>query len=565
MTQFRTAPLLGLLSLLVAAIPGASQTATLPGRAQTIEALRRAAAFYRSQVSTAGGYHFRYAADLSYGRSEHAEGPTQITVQRAGTPTVALAYLAAFDATGDRFYIDAAREAARALVRGQLCSGGWDYIVEFDAAKRAEYGYRADGCKETRGRNPTTLDDNVTQAALRVLMRVDRALEFGDGEIHSAVEYALDHLLAAQYANGAWPQRFFEPPAAGSQTLRRASYPETWPRTWRGDDYRGHYTLNDNSQADMIDALLEAARIYGESRDLEAPRYLEAARRGGEFLLLAQMPDPQPAWAQQYNEQMQPAWARLFEPPSVTGGESQSVLRILLALYRETADAKYIEPLPRALEYLRRSVLPEDPDPPLRKKRTCPPGAPCLARFYELRTNRPLYITMGTQVRVPGQAILRPDGYELSYDDSSTIAHYAMWVNGAWIGEIAGELAGLRGAGPAEIRRPDRLSGLSPWQDRQRDPMPRERLAGRAADVIAALNERGAWTEPGTIGKADSVVSVFAAEDMAVTVGGRSFTLKEGETIEVFRGAKPPLEQVIASSTFASNVETLAEYLKALQ
>jgi hypothetical protein len=309
----------------------------------------------------------------------------------------------------------------------------------------------------------------------------------------------------------------------------------------------------------MIDALLEAARIYGESR------YLEAARRGGDFLLLAQMPDPQPAWAQQYDEQMQPAWARLFEPPSITGGESQSVIRILLTLYRETGDARYIEPLPRALEYLRRTVLPEDPDPPLRKKRLCPAGTPCLARFNELRTNRPLYITKGTQVRVPGQATIRPDGYEVSYDDSSTIEHYAMWVNGSWIGEIADELARLRGADPANIRRPDRLSGLSPWQGRERDSIPGDALPGKAADIIGALDERGAWTEPGTIGKADSVVSVYAAEDMAVTVGGRSFTLKEGETIEIFRGVKPPLEQIIASSTFASNVETLVEYLATLQ
>jgi hypothetical protein len=562
MTRFSLPlPLLAVFPALIAllAIPGASQSVNPPDRAQTVKALRRAAEFYRQQVSTEGGYHFRYAADLSYGRSEHAEGPTQITIQRAGTPLAALAYLAAFEATGDSFYRDAARDAARALVRGQLCSGGWDYIVEFDPAKRPEYRYRIDGgCEQGQGRNPTTLDDNVTQAALRVLIRVDRALEFRDEAIHSAAEYALSHLLAAQYANGAWPQRFFEPPDTAHHQPRRASYPETWSRTWPASDYRGYYTLNDNSQADMIDALLEAARIYDE------PRYLEAARRGGDFLLLAQMPDPQPAWAQQYNEQMQPAWARQFEPPSITGGESQSVMRILMTLYRETGDAKYIEPLPRAIEYLRRTVLPEDPDAPPRKRGTCPAGTPCLARFNELRTNRPLYITKGTQVRVPGQPTIRPDGYEVSYDDSSTIEHYAMWVNGSWIEEIADELARLRNADPSQIRRPDSLHGLSPWQEPGGGSTASGTPAQRASEIIAALDDRGAWVQPGTIGKADSVVSVFAAEDMAVTVGGRAFTLKEGETIEVFRGAKPPLEQVILSSTFASNVESLAAYLGSL-
>jgi len=212
---------------------------------------------------------------------------------------------------------------------------------------------------------------------------------------------------------------------------------------------------------------------------------------------------------------------------------------------------------------LRRSALPEDADAPPRKRRTCPPGERCLARFYELRTNRPLYITKGTQLRVLGQAPQRPDGYELSYDDSSTIEHYAMWANGEWIDDIADELATVRSAAPSQIRRPTRLSGLSPWQNRERGETPPEVLARRAAEAIAALDRRGAWVQPGQIGKADSVVSVFAAQEMAVTVGGRAFTLREGETLEVFRGAQPPLEQIIQSQTFAGHVETLAEYVAA--
>src|SRR5436305_67082 len=83
---------------------------------------------------------------------------------------------------------------------------------------------------------------------------------------------------------------------------------------------------------------------------------------------------PPPAWAQQYNAQMQRAWARKFEPPSVTGGESQGVIRILMDVYRQTGDRKYLEPIPRALDYLQKSEV----------------SAERLARFYELKTNRPL-------------------------------------------------------------------------------------------------------------------------------------------------------------------------------
>ena len=76
--------------------------AQTPGRDEILRAMRKAADFYRSKVSTEGGCHYYYTADLSYGRSESAEGPTQVEVQREATPIVAFAYLDAFDATGDR-------------------------------------------------------------------------------------------------------------------------------------------------------------------------------------------------------------------------------------------------------------------------------------------------------------------------------------------------------------------------------------------------------------------------------------------------------------------------------
>ena len=76
--------------------------------------------FYRTKVATEGGYHFAYAEDLSYGRSEMSEGPTRVEIQRDGTPLVGMAYLDAYEATGDTYYRDAARDVARALVKGQV-------------------------------------------------------------------------------------------------------------------------------------------------------------------------------------------------------------------------------------------------------------------------------------------------------------------------------------------------------------------------------------------------------------------------------------------------------------
>ena len=537
-----------------------------PSRDAVREALHKAVEFYRTQAATQGGYHFRYAADLSYGRSEQAEGPTEVSVQRQGTPIVGMAYLTAWEATGDHYYLEAVRETAHALVNGQQCSGGWDYIIEFDEAKRRPRPYLADeNCsvpnpppgQDGAAGSPhyTTFDDNVSQAALRLLMRADRELNFEDEKIHAAAGHALESLLKAQYPNGAWPQRYYEFPDPEKFPVTKAGYPDSWPRTWPGPDYRGHYTLNDNSIVDIIDALLEAARIYDETR------YRAAAEKGGGFILSAQMPEPQPGWAQQYDIDMHPAWARIFEPPSITGGESQSVMQALLMLYRETGDKKYLEPLPKALAYYRGSALPEVENPSEIRQRVCPAGSVCMARFYELKTNKPLYITKGTRVDAAtlGRSLI--DGYELSYSDESVITHYNVLTRGDRFEKITAEYDELAVADPSSIRRPGRLKGLSPWDETPGPPLPKAELAEAVRQALAGLDERGAWLETGAVGKADRLVRVFAANEMVVTLGGRVLPMNENDVLEVFPGNQPPAADIIRSATFARNVETLSAYL----
>ena len=85
------------------------------------------------------------------------------------------------------------------------------------------------------------------------------------------------------------------------------------------------------------------------------------------------MPAPQPGWAAAIRCEHASDVGRKFEPAAITGGESQGVMQTLLLLYRRNGDKKYLEPLPRALDYYRDSLLPDGR----------------LARFYELKTNKP--------------------------------------------------------------------------------------------------------------------------------------------------------------------------------
>lgn len=440
-----------ILFVYVLAIAATVTAAPHPGRESATEALQQGVAYYRDNVAVEGGYLWQYAADFSAQEGEVAASPTTVWVQPPGTPAVGLAYLSVYELTGAPYYLESAREVAHALVKGQLQSGGWDYRIEFDPEVRKKYAYRADG--RTEGRNTTTLDDNTTQAALRCLMAVDRALDFKDGAIHEAAEYALSKLMEAQYPNGAWPQRYSGPADPEKHPVKPASYPEDWPKTYPGVDYKSFYTLNDNTQSDVIDLMFRAAQIY------DSEVYNASARKGGDFLLLAQMPEPQPGWAQQYNADMHPAWARKFEPASITGGESQGAMLTLLRIFELTGDSRYLEPIPRAVAYYRSSLLDDGR----------------LARFYELKTNKPLYFVKDT--------------YEVTYSDGNMPTHYS-FKQSSLLDSIETKHQKLAAMEKADWKPLQLVNPAKPG------PMTDE-LAKQAAAIINAQNEDGAWVEPG--------------------------------------------------------------------
>ena len=343
--------------------------------------------YYHGKVATQGGYVYQYSTDLKTRSGEGSAAATEIWVQPPGTPTVAVAYLAAYEATGETLFLDAAKDAAYALVHGQLQSGGWTASIDFDAAGKRADRYR-NGKGRSKGKNYSTLDDDKTQAALCFLIKIDKLLGFKDAKIHDSVQIALNALLDAQFANGAFPQGWKEP--VKPQPIVSAAFPKyDWRTENRIKDYWDYYTLNDGLAGTVIRTLIAAHETYGDDR------YRQAMVRFGDFLLLAQLPQPQPAWAQQYNFEMHPMWARKFEPPAVSGAESIDVIHTLLTIYEATGDAKYFQATAPAIQWLKRSTLPDGQ----------------IARFYELQTNRPIYFVRDT--------------YELTYDDSNLPTHYS--------------------------------------------------------------------------------------------------------------------------------------------
>ena len=202
------------------------------------------------------------------------------------------------------------------------------------------------------------------------------------------------------------------------------------------------------------------------------------------------MPAPQPAWAQQYNAACQPAWARKFEPASITGGESQGIMQALLKLYRKTGKAKYLNAVEPALEYLEDSRLPDGR----------------LARFYELKTNKPLYFTKK---------------YELTYQADDLPTHYGFIV-GSQLGSIRKDFERLREQGPDQLGKPKA-------PDYRAERMTSS-LQQQAAEIVAAQDKRGAWIDQQPLR---------------------------------YQGADDSTDKIINCSTFISHIDLLSRYLAA--
>jgi PelA/Pel-15E family pectate lyase len=355
-------------------------------------AIKKAASFYRTHLSFAGGYASSWPRDRSTSGTSDRNSPSLIAIEPPGTPTVGLLMVEAYRCTKDKLYLQAAREVSQAILWTQLASGGWSTEHDYALPKASRWHYRRDldaGDTERGNRSAhSTLDDDKTQTALLFLLEMAALDESkADTPLRSALEFGLDSLLAAQASSGGWPQGF-DGPADPKAPELTASIPKEWPRVWPDLPYTSYMTLNDGNLLSIVQVLDRAHQLDPQSR------YLSALKKLGDFQISAQCPPPQPGWAQQYNAKMEPAWARKFEPPCVSGLETFLGIRTLHEIWVITGDDKYLKPIPSALEWLEKSKLPDGQ----------------YARFYELGTNKPLYFTK--------------DKYELTFDDTNLPTHY---------------------------------------------------------------------------------------------------------------------------------------------
>jgi len=297
--------------------------------------LEKGIAFIQS-LAIEGGYVYHYSID---GKEKWGEGKTDdrtVEVQPPGTPAVGMSFLRAYRITKNKEFLNAAENAANALILGQNEAGGWDHKIYFD---------RPSG-------KTVSFDDNQTQSAISFLMALDQ--EIDKPSLNESIKRALDLMLESQLDNGGWPHQY---PKQGN--------------------YHDYATFNDQGINDCIRVMIEADTYYKEEN------YRKSLQKAGRFLMISQLPPPQPGWAQQYNEYLQPAWARTFEPPAVDPSASLHNINSLIDLFLHTGKEEFLEPVPDAIRWLKASRLPNGK----------------WGRFLELGTNKPLYYDRG-RIRV---------------------------------------------------------------------------------------------------------------------------------------------------------------------
>lgn len=428
-----------------------------PSRDAVLSVMHEATDFMFDTLANRGGFVWFYTMDLEpYG--ELKARPSMIWVEPPGTPSVGLALLEAYGVTGDAYYLHRAEQVAVALAQGQHPSGGWNYFIDFDPgglpAYYENFFSKCWGWQEyLKPRSNCTFDDYSTTEATRFFLRLNAVAP--SAQQRAVLDNTLEHILRAQYPDGGWPQRF--------------------PDAEADHDYSADRTFNDEVAYDCITVLLEAAERLGD------PRYREAALAGMDFFIRAQLPTPQAGWAQQYDADLKPTWGRPFEIGTVCSSQTVENILHLFEFFTITGDAKYLAPVPAALDWLEVSRLP---------------GVTGYTHtgFYEMGTNRPVYILQtGTTIA------------DVRYTETFEKAGCYPYDH-----EVAIDVAGLR-------REHERLAALTPEAaqaeyaaKKSKTTLPRDSIKGGhlavalnkvpqsaegIASIVNGLDERKGWRD----------------------------------------------------------------------
>lgn len=320
----------------------------------------------------------RVKAQPSERKANAAPLPTASDVGRAVGASVSTISWEQVLKQPDSWYVSAeAVRIAENVLRYQRHTGGWpkntDMAVPQSATEQADL-------KRDQSLEDSTIDNGSTTTQMRLLARVYAGAR--EERFRVGFMQGLHYLLKAQYTNGGWPQYF---------PLR--------------SDYSRHVTFNDDAMTNVMTLLRDVSSGAAPFGFIDAPTRAESAEaveRGRLMILKAQITvaGVLTGWCQQHDAvTLAPVKARAYEHPSISGKETVTILRYLMAIDRP--DAATRAAIEAGVAWLRKVTIngirvaqvpmadaPKGYDVVMQPD----PAAPALwARFYEIGTNRPIY------------------------------------------------------------------------------------------------------------------------------------------------------------------------------
>lgn len=241
----------------------------------------------------------------------------------------------------------------------------------------------------------------ATVNEMRFLARAQKAKP--DPRFVPAIDAGLGYILGAQYPTG--------------------GFPHSWPTFNTPYDHQATY--NDDEMVDIMELLRDVA-TRPEFTVLPVARRAAAQTafdRGLDFILKTQIRanGVLTAWAQQYDEKtLEPRGARKFEPVAISGGESAGVLLLLMRIERPSdaikravhagvAWYKAVQIGGIRVEHTGKDrIVHKDPSAP-----------PIWARYYDIGTNRPIFVGR--------DGIIRETLAEIEQERRGGYAWYGAW------------------------------------------------------------------------------------------------------------------------------------------
>ncbi|MDB5236399.1 MAG: pectate lyase [Hymenobacter sp.] len=270
----------------------------------------------------------------------------------------------------------------------QRAIGGWPKavgMVKVDYRHPLGLVERA-GTLDDKNRNDATIDNNATTREITYL--VEAFKKTNNPAYRTAAENGIRFLLKMQYANGGFPQY----------------YPDF-------SNYRHQITYNDNAMIRALEVLRSVATRSKAFALVDAalvPQAQAAVNRGIDCILKTQyVRNGHPtAWCAQYDEKtLLPAKARAFELASLSGDESVDIVEFLMKVDQPSAAVK--TSIECAIDWFNKVKMTgfatKDITAPDGKKvldRVIVPeaGSTIWARFYELDTDRPIFVGRDSKV-----------------------------------------------------------------------------------------------------------------------------------------------------------------------